>query len=381
MVLALRWYGADLVTGEIIEELPDLVPSGSFGRVINQYTSAQFSLPLTNPGNYGAPPDDWVAATEPGRTMIVVTLQEQPIWAGRVLPREGGTESTLSVACATLESYLEARYVGSHTYVNTDAGVIAADLIDDGNLVEGLDLTPDVPALGTLVDLREYLDTDDKTVYRTLSELADADLIEWTIDLEWLDDDHTAFAKVIRVRSRIGVPAPASGPGAVFDVQAASVFESPADADTRYTYRESYATGDGANHIVAVGDGQGDERPQSAPARAEDLIAAGWPRYEFRFKPSASISDLTTLDEHAAARLARMREGSRAITLTARADVYPMLGQHWGLGDDIGYDLVSPRHPDGFSGVARAIGWDLDATKDTVSPIVLLPGQDEEGEG
>ncbi|MFI6329852.1 hypothetical protein ACIBBG_16315 [Micromonospora chersina] len=368
-----QWLGCDLVTGRIVEELPDLRPSGSISAVLGAYTSASFTLPIPL-GGHGAPPRDWLAATEPGRTMIVAVLAGVPVWAGVVLTRRGGTEATAELGCVSLGGYLDRRYVRDHAFVQVDEALIAASLVDDAN-IEGIGLIVDAPPTGTLRD-RTYADQDDKTVYSALRELMGViGGPEWTVALGWMDATQTAIAAIVRVRKRIGLAS--ASPNAVFATGTANaVVSSRGVSDARYTYGEDYQSGKGANHIIATSSGEGEARPQSAPARDEALFAAGWPRWEHRYSPSSSITDTGTLNGHAAQALSLMGRGARTLTITARADTYPLLGTDWSVGDDIGYELTGHRHPAGLTGVARAVGWDLNPEAGTVSPILLTPGED-----
>ena len=366
------WLGCDVVTGRIVEELPDLEPSGSIGALLGAYTSAAFKLPIPL-GGHGAAPRNWVGATEPGRSMVVAVLGGVPVWAGIVLVRQGGTDAGVDLATVSPEGYLDRRFVGDHVFAGVDEALIAASLIDDAN-IEGVNLVVDAPETGTLRD-RTYLDQDDKSVYSALRELMGVtDGPEWTIALEWSDATQTAVTAIARVRSRIGYAS--ATPAAVFTAGSPNaVFGSAGSSEARYTYSEDYSSGKGANHIVATSSGEGESRPQSAPARDEALFAAGWPRWETRFSPSSSITNVATLDAHAQAALVLMSRGARTLTVTARADVYPLLGTDWAVGDDIGYDLQGHRHPSGLQGVARAIGWTLDPGTGVVSPILLTPGE------
>ncbi|MFL6144097.1 MAG: hypothetical protein ACJ72N_19810 [Labedaea sp.] len=374
MALDLTWLGCDLVSGKIIEELPDLTPkSGSLTATLATATSAQFSLPIPL-GGTGAAPRDWQSATQEADAMIVAVLAGTPIWAGAVLVNDRGTAATAELACVSLEGYLDRRYVGDHTWTGQDeASVIAAGLLADAN-VEGIGLVIDAPATGTLRD-RTYADRDDKTVYSALRELMGVmNGPEWTIALDWTDSTQTAVRKTARVRKRIGVGA--AIPNAVFDAQSSAVFDSAGTGSTQYRVVRDYSAGKGANHIVAVSSGQGDSRPQSSPARAEALIAGGMPRWEYRWTPSTSITDTTVLDAHAQSALQLKANGARSITITARADIYPLLGRDWAMGDDIGYNLAGHGHPDGLLGVARAVGWQLNPVQGTVSPIILAIGDE-----
>jgi len=364
------WLGCNVVTGQIIEELADLVPSGQLSHLLSAYTSAAFKLPIPI-GGAGAAPRNWEAATEPGRTMIVAVLAGQPVWAGMVLTREGGTEATADLGCVTLEGYLDRRYVGDHTWVGQDQqSVIASGLIADANTTEGIGLTVDAPASGVPRD-REYFDKDDKTVYSALQELSGIiDGLEWTIQLGWTDATQTAVSKTLRVRPRIGFLSAAPTVGQPTGT-ASAVFTTVGESEARYRFSEDYTSSRGANHIVATSSGEGDDRPQSAPARDTALLGIGWPRYEYRFSPSSNISDIATLDSHAAKALALMSHGARLVTLTARADAYPRLGQDWATGDDIGYELTGHRHPAGLTGVGRAVGWNFDPRGGVVEPFIL----------
>lgn len=301
--------------------------------------------------------------------MVVAVLGGEPVWAGAVTARKRGTAGTAKLSCSTLEGYLDVRYVGDHTWDDQDeVSVILAGLLGDANTVEGIGLTLDLPATGTLRD-RSYKDQDDKTVLAAAQELAGViNGPEWTISLSW-NTNKTAVVKTFRAAKRIGVAT--STPVAVFSTQGESA--------ATYELTGAYTPGKGANHIVAVSSGEGETRPQSAPARDEVLLAAGVPRVEHRFSPSSNISNISTLDEHAARALQLMGRGARVITIEARADADPGLGRDWHLGDDIGYDLVGHGHPGGLAGVARAVGWALDVHAGLVRPMLLLPGQTEVG--
>lgn len=371
MALDLHWVGCDLVSGRIVEDLPDVTVSGALSSVLATHTSASLELPIPL-GGPGKAAIDWRAATDVARTMIVCVLAGEPVWAGIPLMRRSGTKATVALPCVTLEGYLDRRFVGDHTWTQQDeASVIAAGLLGDA-AAEGIGLTIDAPATGTLRD-RTYRDQDDKTIYSALRELMGVEGgPEWTIALRWADGAQNVVEKVAVVRERIGVAA--AIPTATFDVRAAAVADSAGGSSATYEYTEDYSSGKGANHIVGTSSGQGETRPQSAP---QSHVVPGMPRWEFRFQPSSSITDTGVLDAHAARALALMVDGGRSLTITARAGADPVLGSDWGLGDDIGYDLQGHGHPDRLQGVARAIGWQLHPQEETVTPILLLPGEEE----
>lgn len=367
----ITWLGCDLITGQKIEELPELQPSGPLTSVLATATSTQFSLPVPDPDR------DWQAATVPRRTMIVplltvvnddglMVLDQEPLDAYIVLARRSGSESTAKLSCVSLAGYFDHRHVGDHAWVQQDeSSVILAGLFDDAD-VEGVGFVVDAQPTGQLSD-QSYFDADDKKVYSAARELMGRqDGPEWATSVGWADADHTTIAKYLRAGPRIGTAS--ATPIAVFDSQGESA--------ATYELVEDYSSGKGANHVVAVSSGQGESRPQSAPARDEEQLASGVPRWEHRFTPSTSISDPDTLTSHAVAALALLRQGSRALTLTARLDADPIVSRDWHIGDDIGYRLVGPGHPGGLVGVARCVGRSIDINAMTVSPILLLPGDE-----
>lgn len=359
------WLGCNLVTGGIIAELPDI--TGSVSRVLGAHTSSSLTLPipLGGPATLG---DLALQATEPGVTMLVAVVNDVPTWGGIVLTRQGGTEGKLTLGCVSLEGYLDRRYVGDHTWVLQDeASVIAAGLVADAQ-VQGIGLTVDAPATGTKRN-RTYFGKDDATVYSRLRELMGVDGgPEWTIDLDWVDENRQAIKKILRIRKRIGTVAAA--PGAVFQTTANSVYSTRGSSEARYVYSEDYSDGRGANHVVATGSGEGEDRPQSAPATS---IKTGWPRYERRFSPSNSISNVAVLDAHAKAELALRTTGARTWQISTRWDAYPKLNIDWKLGDDVAWELVGHRHPSGVLGQGRVIGWELDMQAGVVHPILWEP--------
>lgn len=353
--LELAWYGCDLHTGRISEELA-AVTAQSLSRRLGAATSA--SLDLSLPGA----PSEWETATDPGRTLLVAvdTLTSTPLWAGITLNRTGGSANNVQLGIGSPEGYLDRRYPG--TYSNTtDASTVIADLAAP-IATDGLPITFDVTASGLTIDYLS-VDTDDKSILSTIQTITAMEgAPEWTIDVVWADAAHTAFALVMRIRPHIGTTA---SPQVIFDMPGCI---------SDYQLAESYEQGKGATVVQASGDGEGDVRLQSDVQTATDLITAGWPRWVHRYSPGTSVTDLGQLNAHAAQTLSLLRSGSRAWTVRATASVAPRLGTDWVLGDSIGVEIApgrSLRHPLGITITGRAYGWELDVASDQVAPILL----------
>ncbi|MFE1321585.1 hypothetical protein [Kitasatospora phosalacinea] len=348
------WYGCDWPSGRIVAELPSLSASGPLSRRLGTFTTLSLSLDL------GAQSPGWVAATQEGRALLVACIDDVPMWAGVVLPRDRGSARTASLTATTPEGYLARRYTPDLAFTGSDLSSIAAGVLAT--------VQPTVPCLDIastptgMVDDRIYRDSDDKTVSAALGELMALDGgPEWTIDPVWAPS-RTGFRLTARIAPRIG--SVSAMPTAVFD------FPGPV---TVYAEKSSYESGQGATVVRATGAGEGDTRAVSATLTSP-LVAAGWPVYEYRWSPGSDITDSSVLDSHAAAALALLQSGASTWSLTASVAEAPALGSEWQLGDAVRL-LVQPGtsfgHPDGADVTARCWAWELDPAAGTVAPILV----------
>lgn len=396
--MALSWVSTDLRTGVVLADLPDLGVD-RVSAVLGTYTTALASLP------YATAPEGWLRATLHGGSCMVllddsVSGYPVPVWGGYVTVRKRGSGDTMPLSLATLEAALDRFYIREDvTYTGVGQNAIVADLID--RFVTTLPIRVEYTGAGTLRD-REYLDAGDRSILSALTELAGLEGgIEWTIGWEWQHDPER-ITPVLFVGERIG-----SSPGEGFGP--AATFEMPG-AVTEVELTEDYSAGKGATDVMAVSTASANVRPQSPHQVADDVQR---PTFEHRFTPSTDITDVATLTLHAAQALAGMRNGARALSLSAVVSAAPRLGVEWSIGDDVGYriggviddptivrdpaDFVPddyspdfdisdgvrranldgkpsvPAFPEGLAGVARAIGWELTLTGvQTVTPILVL---------
>jgi hypothetical protein len=380
------WIAVDMGTGRLIADLPGLVVQ-RVGSVLGAYTSTSAELPL--PGA----PENWERAVLEGAAVLVLVDDEQrPLWGGSVLRTERGLGDTVKVDLASLEAYLDRCYVGDVTFTGVSQTQIVADLIDAFVNDGSIEIRVEAAVSTTLRD-RTYKRSQDKTIYSVLTELSGVQGgPEWTVGWEWQHSPER-ITPVLRVADRIGSGvAPGFGPGATF--------EAPGPVrDVRYV--RDYGSGKGANRVLAVSTAAADVRPESTPAEA---AVSERPTFEYRFTPSTSITQTETLDGHAQRALALMQDGAVSLTLVVDAGAGPRLGVDWGIGDDIGYRIgdswtdveglfpgddvfpgegtlpelpstrkrfTVPGFPDGLSGVARCIGWEMNLSEPvTVEPIL-----------
>jgi hypothetical protein len=350
--------------GSIIADLPDLKVDGALKQTLMRYESQTASLPL------GSAPPNWRQATRKGAVFLVALDEpdennnQRPLWGGLVVQRVTNAGSEVKFSLVTAEGYFDRVYVGDVSFTNQPQNLIVKSLIETYAMTgtkRGLPIRVQlVGGNGQIIEDQEYLDTDDKTLYSALGDLSGlSGGPEWTVGWEWVDSQ--TLGLVAYVGDRIGKTAPTGlGPAAQFHL--------PGDV-TEAELTEDYGSDQGANDVMAVSSGTGDSRPQSPhQTNSTDLR----PRFEHRYTPSTSIDSDSVLTSHAQRALAAMKDGSVALAITANRAEAPQLGVQWFIGDDVGFDLTAPAWPDGISGTARAVGWEL--TDTTVTPLVDVTG-------
>lgn len=354
--MSLSFISVDLNTGAIMADLTDLKLQGPMCQTLMRYETQTAELPLDTE----SVPSDWKTATREGASVVVCVGDDKqtPLWGGLVVTNEHNETASAYLSLATLEAYLDRVYVGNETFTATDQNAIVQTLVNKYvGRVHGLPIRVQVVGGTGVIRDRKYLDTDDKTLYSILGELSGViNGPEWTIGWEYANSKYTP---VLYVGSRIGVAAPAGlNPDAVFNM--------PGPV-SKYRYIKSYAAGAGANSVIATSTGIGGARPQSAaqtPANGFD----GRPIFEYRFSPSTQITSTDTLTAHAARALGTMQAGARSLTIESNRMEGPKLVDDWNIGDDIGFDITSSAWPNGRSGTARAVGWQMD--NNTIIPVL-----------
>lgn len=360
--MALSWVSTEAETGVIIADLP-LLDVPSVKSVIGRYDTTTATLPLIEA------PENWEQATEKGATHLILLSDNPadpshpiPLWGGRVTKRTRTGGDTISLSLATLESYLDCRFVGDYAPVAVGQNTIISNLMTSyvtTGTNGGVPFRIVTSGTNTARD-RTYQNQGNKTVYSAMQDLMGViGGPEWTVGWEWQTAPER-ITPVLYVSSRLGNAVPVGlGP--------AATFEMPGPV-TDFEYVEDYSNGKGANLVVASSSGTTAARPQSAPQSVTDLAR---PTLEYRWTPSTSISDISTLNAYALAAVQAMGGGSNAIALTAIMAEAPQLGIDWNIGDDIGFSITAPAFPNTLSGTGRAVGWEITISNTpTIAPIV-----------
>ena len=352
--MTLSWLSINASTGDVIADLPTLRGDGALKQTLMRYESQTASLPMD------APPENWRQATRKGAVFLVALDEsQQPVWGGMVIRRNTADKGDAKFSLVSAEAYFDRVYVGDVSFTNIPQNTIVKTLVEayaKTGAKRGLPLRVEVIGGVGVARTQAYKDSEDKTLYSVLTDLSG--LLggpEWTVGWEWVNA--STLGLVLSVGDRIGKSAPAGlGPAAQFYLPG-SVSSASLD--------EGYGADEGSNDVMAVSTGTEGARPQSPhQTNTSDLR----PRFEFRWTPSTSISVTDTLTSHAQRGLAAMKNGTVALAITANRQEAPQLWRDGRIGDDIGFDLSGPSWPDGISGVARCVGWEM--TDTTITPLV-----------
>lgn len=253
-----RYFVTDLMTGEVVAEIP--------------FTGVTYSRKVKKAGEFSGTASvygtdaDLYAATRPGRSAIYVTRNEVAVWGGIIWSRSySAVEKTIRVGAASFESYLHHRVMWESTsYANTsDQYSVVRSLLS--NLAvdfEQSDATADTRRRKNSSDLQievvpglagktQDTQTISKGAFRTVGEFLEdySDNLggfEYRIDVEWVPATQR-FRKLLVLADTPPsqkpmtdtTPAPMPGltdlvfehPGSIINV---SIEESAEDAATRY---------------------------------------------------------------------------------------------------------------------------------------------------
>lgn len=360
----MTWLLCDLLTGQIIAEVP-LNNQGTVSRVIGKEDSQTFELPWAAPDC----PENWAFILTPGKVMIVLVMDGEPVQAWPLIDTEEGGD-TVPFTAATLE------HLASRTNIpDVDSG------LDDSlyaaaaaaPLLANFGFTFDVTPNGHISEL--YLDAlEDRTILDALTTLAKDDTApEWRMYVRWLaGSNQQRVEKVLQIAPRVG----SDRPDVVFDLDSHGRGNIAS-----YRRKVSYATGKGGTRWIGTSEGVGTSRPMFGPVDSP-VLAQGWAiwntRVNFTGMPTESVDDEDTdLARRTIAASIRRQTGTKTWAIVGDANS-PRPGRDFQEGDTVRVDIApqGKRDPIGGSGSFRVLGWELDPNS---GQVTLIAADDEEG--
>jgi hypothetical protein len=369
----LQWVSADLASGRVIADLPALDVDWPLRDTISDVDTATMHLQLD-----GAP-ENWLRATEPGAAVLACyddRDESLPIqWAGYVTMRHrDGAQDVVDLSVATLEAYLDRRYVPDRTYSSGWRAIVNSLVVNyvQAGPLGGIALQVSYDGAGTAPDTAFiWQNTDNASVKNRIDQLIGQFGGEYTIRWAWSADSQS-IVPTLYLADRLGSTAAAGlGPSVTFEMPGAI---------SAVSMDEDYSAGSGANTVVAYSSGQGDYTPYAPPVTS--TAAQDRPTFEFRYSPVPSETRTSRLQSFARQALSILGAGARTFSLSIDRsnDEHVRYGVDWQLGDDIGYsiggtgpdgrDLVTA-FPGGLTGVARPIA--VEVGENDVTPIFAQP--------
>ena len=173
MTTTYRYLFADLLTNEIIAELP--LTGVSFNQQLNTAGTFQAHILLSgiNSAEYNV--DN---ATLPARNAIYVDRNGELVWGGVIWARSYNSDSqAISITAREFESYFERRLISTtQNFQNTDQLEIVRTLIDDAQTLPYGDIgvITGSETSGVLID-RVYYDYELKQLWQAVKDLSDQD--------------------------------------------------------------------------------------------------------------------------------------------------------------------------------------------------------------
>lgn len=354
--MSYRFKVFGLKSREFLGEVPFTI-AGDLTRVLQGHGSGTLELNVLEDGV----PPDWDQMILQWRNLIVVVDEsDRIVWHGVPGDRVPVSAVTMSYPCVTVEGYFLRRYVPSRAYVQRDQADIARDLASICGDAVGIPLEYDCPKTGVLRD-RTYSDDENGRVYNRLQELAAVeDGFNWTIDVEWANDEHTRVKYVFRtgypyLGNRSATPE--------------HVFEMPGNI-TDFDASESWGEGDAATHVQGSGDGDGETKLVSAPVIDSVREAADWVRLEER-EQFSGVKEMHTLNSHVQALAAELFGGQNVVTVTVRDGAGTSLGDLT-LGDSAKVSIDAPTKK--LDEVLVLVGWSLSAGSSEFKPTLAKLG-------
>lgn len=358
MTTTYRYLFADLLTNEIIAELP--LTGVSFTQQLNQSgtLNGHVLLSALNSAEFNVN-----ASTIPGRSAIYVDRNGDLIWGGIIWNRTyNSAEQVLSLTAREFESYFERRRISTtDTFANTDQLVIARTLIDDAQLVPSGDIgvITGSETSGVLID-RVYYDYELKNVYQAIQDLSRAeDGFDFNIDVSYDPITDEPIKTLVLGYPRTGVIYDLNDPEAL-------VFIFPAGNIVEYEYPEDASIA--ANTIFALGAGSNEGKLISI-AQDTTKITEGWAVLE----DVANYSDVTDpvlLDELSLGQVLAVSFPPTTIKIVVPAYIPPILNDY-NIGDDARLIITDERFPGTLDAVYRIVALNIQPGEDGPERVTL----------
>ena len=361
MATSYRYLFADLVTNQILAELP--ITGVSFTQQLNTAGTFTGHLLLSGVNAAGL---NVANGTIPGRTAIYVDRNGKLVWGGILWNREySSITQTLTFQAREFLSYFERRRITTtKVYTNVDQVQVALGIVSDSQGVPGGNiqlLYNQDPASsnssGILVS-RTYYGYEYKTVLAAVQDLAkQTQGFDFEIDVYY--DGNTNPAKSFNIYY------PKMGTMYSSTNAAAPVFQLPGNI-VEYIYPEDASIA--ANTIYALGAGS-NEGKLIQTATDSTKVSTGWPLLEDQANYS-DITDSTLLSGLAAGQITAVSYPPTTLRVVAPPSTNPEFGSYK-VGDEIRIIINDNRFPTGLNAIYRLVALSVAPGEDGPERVTL----------
>lgn len=361
--MAWSYLFADLVTGDVITELP--LTGVSLGYVLSGAGRWSATVPMNDSRIRALDP---LTATQPGKTMLCADRDGELMFCGPVWTRRRKPGGGLALQGGDPWSWTARIFVQDSLFDDEDQiSEIVNELMSEWLIAAGAPawLGRTTPASGVLRD-RRYYGYEFKPLAEAVEQLSQViDGFDFRMSYAWAGA--APSASVDFAYPRIGLSA------AVDDVP---VFDMPGNV-VDYDWSED-ATRQ-ATEMTAIGAGEGDDMLRTTVLDG-GLLGAGWPRLAAS-RAYKDVRVIATLFEHVDADLAaaRLPVTVPALTVLERS-ADPIIGVA-AVGDDCRLILAGDEFPDPVDVYARILALDVRPDEGGQDEIKVTLGEVDTEEG
>ena len=357
MATTYRYLFADLLTNEIIGELP--LTGVSFTQQLNQAGTFQGHLLLSGINSAAFNVD---ASTLPGKTALYVDRDGQLVWGGVIWGREySSTAQTLSFHAREFESYFERRRITQDVvFNNIDQLTIAETLVTNAQAAPygNIGVQVGTQTCGVLIS-RTYYSYELKTVYGALQDLSRGQNgFDFNIDVKYIAG---VPSKVLE----LGYPQY----GTVYSPTnpAAPVFQFPAGNMVEYVYPEDGSIA--ANTVYAIGAGS-NEGKLIETYQVSDFLVAGWPLLEEQANYS-DVTDVAYLQQLAKGQAIAAAYPPTTLKIVVPAYADPVYRSTYEIGYQARVIITDNRFPNTLDAIYRIVGLSVQPGEDGPERVTI----------
>ena len=357
MTTSYRYLFADLLTNEILAELP--ITGVNFTQQLN--TSGTFTGRLLLSG-VNAEDLNISAGTIPGRTAIYVDRNGVLVWGGVLWNRQYNSDSqTLTFQAREFESYFERRKITTtQVFNNQDQLTIANALMNGAQAAPSGNIgVITTPATSGILVSRTYYGYELKNVYQGIQDLSkQLDGFDFNIQVAYDGGGNPTKTLVLSY--------PKSGTTYSPTSLSAPVFQFPSGNMIEYEYPEDASIA--ANTIYALGAGS-NEGKLIATATDPALLAAGFPLLEQEANYS-DITDATMLGNLATGQIKATAYPPTTLRVVAPPSQNPEFGTYV-IGDECRIIITDNRFPETLDAIYRLVALSVTPGEDGPERITL----------